>query len=142
MADKEYTIKYAIGSPERTSTGRPIVEYSVSSIVKVKASSEAEARKKAISSEKVKNQKERAKAKLSWQEERNPRVKIVSIGKSGGSGTSSSNDTTLSTRMIEPKLVRPKSIAESRSSSRSRNMSLRRNKGGLIGRRKKGSSKK
>ncbi len=53
--------------------------------------------------------------------------------RTGGSGTSSSNNTTLSTKMIEPKLVRPKSIGESRS--------LKKNKGGLIGRRKKGGGK-
>ena len=50
--------------------------------------------------------------------------------RAGGSGTSSSNNTTLSPNMIEPKLVRPESISESRS--------LKKNKGGLIDYRKKG----
>jgi len=138
VADKEYTIKYKIGSPARTSTGRPTVDYSVASTIKIKAPSEEEARKKLASTEKVLEQKKRAKANLNFQEERNPRIKIVSIGKSGGSGTSSSDDTTISARMIEPELVRPESISESRASSRSRNMSLRRNKGGMIDYRKTG----
>ena len=137
MADKEYTVKYKIGKPARTDTGRPIVDYSVASIIKVTASSEEEARKKALASEKVQGQTERAKANLSYQEERNPRVRVVSIGRSGGSGTSFSDDTTIGIRMLEPELVRPSSRPES-SSRFSRNMSLRKNKGGLIDYRKKG----
>jgi len=50
---------------------------------------------------------------------------------------SGSDDTTIGIRMLEPELVRPSSRPES-SSRFSRNMSLRKNKGGLIDYRKKG----
>ena len=61
MADKEYTVKYKVGTPARTDTGRPIVDYSVASIIKVTASSEEDARKKALHLKKYRVKKKELK---------------------------------------------------------------------------------
>ena len=87
MTEKKYEIKYAISSPERTGSGRPTSNQGISTNFNVSASNVTEAKQKLRNSNNFKTAMERVEQRLSFQEERRPRVtfhQITEQSKSGG----------------------------------------------------------